>query len=155
MHTFGDVPPEDGIQGGPPSHRSCQVFHNKDGLIMSSETHFGKVGSKHFLNTRCVPELSKNRRKLYKDPSADLRSEPWTTTSHQVGLFYHYPAMKQSYAKRVEGQHYTWDHDFSQTTPREGRRPGFGASARSSSMASVRSSRSYVSSRSTGGRSAP
>jgi hypothetical protein len=131
VHTFGDVPPEAGIQGGPASHRSCSVFYNKDGMGMSNETHFGKVGSKHMVNTRCVPELDpEKRRNIYRDPGANLRAEPFSTTSHQVGLFNHFHKIramgdKPAWNKRLDFLTYDWDHTYDGL-------PDDGASARSS-----------------------
>jgi hypothetical protein len=136
VHTFGDVPPEVGVQGGPASHRSCSVFvgHTKDsrplddlqgrpptisdGRLMHSESHFGKIGSKHMVNTRCVPELYNKRRLAFRDPGPNLRAEPLTTTSHQVGLFYHFHKLKPMVGKpnwkdRLDFLRYDWHHDFS------------------------------------------
>merc|ERR1712113_947592 len=75
---------------------------NKDGLVMDSQSHYTKIGSKHMCDPRpdhshslhkslSVPELHpwNNRRSQFKNPTPWHFNAAFSTTSDQVGQCYH------------------------------------------------------------------
>eukprot|EP00933_Yihiella_yeosuensis_P081078 TRINITY_DN94617_c0_g1_i1.p1 TRINITY_DN94617_c0_g1~~TRINITY_DN94617_c0_g1_i1.p1 ORF type:complete len:190 (+),score=6.86 TRINITY_DN94617_c0_g1_i1:83-652(+) len=89
------------VFGDPPTHRSCVVTHNKDGLGMDSFTHYSKVGSKHMIDPRpdhpdalyrsiSVPSIHPwdKRRSILRDPTPHHFNAAFSTTSDGYGKFY-------------------------------------------------------------------
>lgn len=92
LHTFAD----------PPSHRSCVVSHNKDGLWMDSQSHFAKIGSKHMCAPRAdqhasihrnlsLPDMHpyQQRRGQFRNPEPWVFNAAFTKSSDNIGSFYH------------------------------------------------------------------
>eukprot|EP00440_Ansanella_granifera_P007690 gb/GFBE01008320.1/.p1 GENE.gb/GFBE01008320.1/~~gb/GFBE01008320.1/.p1 ORF type:complete len:187 (+),score=17.10 gb/GFBE01008320.1/:1-561(+) len=89
------------VFGDPPSHRSCVVSHNKDGLVMDSTSHYTKVGSKHMCDPRpdhshalhrsmTLPDMHPwdTRRAILRDPTPWHFNAAFSTTNDGYGKFY-------------------------------------------------------------------
>eukprot|EP00930_Biecheleria_cincta_P095163 TRINITY_DN87173_c0_g1_i1.p1 TRINITY_DN87173_c0_g1~~TRINITY_DN87173_c0_g1_i1.p1 ORF type:complete len:190 (+),score=18.66 TRINITY_DN87173_c0_g1_i1:88-657(+) len=105
----------------PPSARSCVVSTNKDGLVMDSQSHYVKIGSKHMCDPRpdnnhslgrsmslpCHPWDT--RRSLLRDPTPYHFSAAFSTTSDGYGKFYSSHMLdKRTYQSVVKRHNFDW-----------------------------------------------
>eukprot|EP00927_Polykrikos_kofoidii_P049895 TRINITY_DN43896_c0_g1_i1.p1 TRINITY_DN43896_c0_g1~~TRINITY_DN43896_c0_g1_i1.p1 ORF type:complete len:213 (-),score=18.84 TRINITY_DN43896_c0_g1_i1:52-642(-) len=113
------------VYSDPPSARSCRVAYGANNAPIDGMSHYTKIGSKHLCEPRgdhpialarssSSPEVPWGRRReLLKDQTPHHFNAAFTTTSGEVGRFYHHHLMRDP--NMFPKSRYDWIDDRANT----------------------------------------